>query len=105
MKRVNAIVKKQGKLTELFTRKATRIVRAVESAIDYAKDQVDICKETAEDIMNSFGEVAENTDREELQNRLNAYAAKMDEAATWERYAKYFEDLRNKLNEEVEVEE
>lgn len=105
MKRVNAIVKSAGKISEFFTRKADRILRGVDTAIACAKDNADEAKDAAFDLMNSLGDASSKEDTNKLQNLLNAYAEKMDEAERWDNYARYFEELKAKLNEEVKVEE
>ena len=105
MKRVNAIVKCVGKLTEVFSRKAERILRGVDSAIASAKDSADECRDAAFDIMNSLGDASSKEDSNKLQKMLNEYAAKMEEAERWDKYAKHFEDLKAKLSEDVPVEE
>lgn len=105
MKRVNAIVKAVGKITEVFTRKADRILRGVEAAIACAKDNADEARESAYDIMNSMGDASSKEDSVKLQDLLSNYAAKMEEAERWDKYVTYFEDLKVKLNEEISVEE
>lgn len=107
MKRVNAIVKAVNKLTEVFDRKVKRILRSVDAAIDSAKDHADLLREEADNIMISLGEVADGDEqsREKLQTLLCRYAEKMEEAATYDRYAEHFEHLKAKLNEDVEVEQ
>lgn len=104
MKRVNAIVKAKDAISEIFIRKADRILRNVDSAIACAKDNADEAKEAAEDIMNSLGEVASKTDTEAFQEKLNLYAAKCEEVDRWTAYVGYFEKLKAALNEDVAVE-
>lgn len=105
MKRVNAIVKAVGKITEIFTRRAERILRGVDSAIACAKDNADEAREAAFDLMNSLGEVSSKEDTASLQERLSNYINKMEEAERWDKAAKYLEELKVKLNEDVEVEQ
>ena len=104
MKRIYAIVKAKDKISEIFDRKAKRILRGIDSAIACAKDCADEAKEAASDIIDSLGEVSSKDDTAVLQTRLNDYAKKREEADRWEQYAQYFEELKNKLNEEVEIE-
>lgn len=104
MKRVNAIIKVKDKITEIFSRKADRILRGVDQAIACAEDNADEAKESAYDIMNTLGDASSKEDSDKLQNLLNKYAEKMEEADRWTAYAKYFKELKDKLNEEVEVE-
>lgn len=105
MKRVNAIVKAVGKITEIFTRRAERILRGVDSAIACAKDNADEAREAAFDLMNSLGEVSSKEDTESLQKRLSNYINKMEEAERWDKAAQHLEELKTKLNEDVEVEQ
>lgn len=105
MKRVNAIVKCVGKITEVFSRKADRLLRGVDSAIASAKDSADEAREAAYDLMNSLGDASSKEDSAKLQNILNQYAQKREEADRWENYAKYFEELKKALEEDVPVEE
>lgn len=105
MKRVNAIVKAVGKITEIFTRRAERILRGVDSAIACAKDNADEAREAAFDLMNSLGEVSSKEDTANLQERLSNYINKMEEAERWDKAAQHLEELKVKLNENVEVEE
>lgn len=105
MKRVNAIVKAVGKITEIFTRRAERILRGVDSAIACAKDNADECRESAYDLMVSMGDASSKEDSVKLQDIISDYAAKMEEAERWDKYVKYFEELKVKLNEEIEVEQ
>ena len=105
MKRVNAIVKAVGKISEIFARKADRILRGVETAIACAKDNADEARESAFDLMNSLGDASSKEDSVKLQSILNNYAAKMEEAERWDSYVRYFEQLKEKLNEDVPVEE
>lgn len=101
MKRVNFITKNGGVMTEVFDRKAKRIVRQVEQAIDSAKDHASDCRERAEEIMNSLGEVAGSDQTAQLQDRLNGYIEAMDCAENAINTAKILEGLLKKLNEDV----
>lgn len=105
MKRVNAIVKAVGKISEIFTRKADRILRGVETAIACAKDNADEAREAAYDLMNSLGDASSKEDSNKLQEILNNYAAKMEEAERWDGYVRYFEKLKADLNADVPMEE
>lgn len=104
MKRVNAIVKAVGKISEIFARKADRILRGVDTAIACAKDNADEAREAAYDIMNSLGDASSKEDSSKLQKLLNDYAAKREEADRWDAYAKYYAELKEQLNEDVPVE-
>lgn len=103
-KRINAITRSLGVLTEVLDRKASRINRGVEQAQADALDNAATCREEAMEIVNSLGEVAGAKDTAALQERLNSYTAKMQEAEDWDAVAKRFEHLKSILEEEVEVE-
>ena len=105
MKRVNAIVKAVGKISEIFTRKADRILRRVDTAIACAKDNADETREAAYDLMNSLGDASSKEDSGKLQDILNNYIAKMEEAERWDGVVRHLEKLKQDLNEEVSVEE
>lgn len=106
MKRVNAITKgKASCITDLIDRKAKRIMRAVEQAIDCASDKVDSCKDAAEEIINGFGEVSGADDTRALQSQINLYLDKVAEAESWADNVKRLKALKEKLNSEVELSE
>ncbi len=106
MKRVNAITKgKASCITDLIDRKAKRIMRAVEQGIDYSSDMADACKDAAEEIINSFGDVAGPDHTEELQSKINDYLCKVAEAEKWAENIDRLKVLKEKLNEEVEISE
>ena len=106
MKRVNAITKgKASCITELLDRRAKRIMRSIEQAIDFASDKIDSCNDAAEEIIKSFGESAGCDDTCELKDKINAYLDKVDEANSWSVTVDRLQVLRNKLNEEVEITE
>lgn len=106
MKRVNAITKgKASCITDLIDRKARRIMRAVEQAIDCASDRVDSCNDAAEEIINGFGNVAGSEDTGALQGKINAYLDKVAEAESWARNVERLKALKDKLNTEVEITE
>lgn len=106
MKRVNAITKgKASCITELIDRKAKRIMRGVDQAIDFASDKIDECNDAAEEIINSFANCAGGDDSSKLQSRFNAYADKIAEAERWTKQVERLKGLKDKLNAEVEIED
>lgn len=106
MKRVNAITKgKASCITDLIDRKAKRIMRAVEQAIDYASDKIDSCNDAAEEIINSFGNYAGAEDTTALQGQINVYLDKVAEAERWTKNVERLKALKAKLNAEVKIEE
>lgn len=106
MKRVNAISKgKSSFISDLIDRKAKRIMRQVEQAIDYAADKVEELKDIAEAILNSFGDYAEASQTSSLQSRINAYTDKVAEVEEWEAQLERLKALKAKLEEEVKIDE
>jgi len=105
MKRINAIIKVKDKITEVFSRKAERVLRGIDAAIACAEDNADEAKDAAYDIMNSLGEASSKDDSSKLQTLLNNYAAKIEESERWAAYAGYYRELKAKLEEEVETED
>lgn len=106
MKLVYAIIKgKAFSLTELFDRKAKRILRSVDQAIAYAEDKAYECKLAADEVINTFGECASGDDTDALNAKFNAYTEKLAEAEEWEKQVQRFNTLKDKLNSEVTIEE
>lgn len=105
MKRIDAITRCKGILSEVLNRKSARILRQVDQAIDMAKDSAEEAREAADEIMNSLGESAESSQTSDLLCKLNAYKDKIAEAKGWDEVVTIFEDLKIKLYEDVQVEE
>ena len=105
MKRVNAITRCKGVINELLDRKANRILRQVHQAIDAAKDKVSDLEEKKEAIIAKLGGVAGAEQTGALQGKLNEYIDVCNEIEDYKRSIKHLEDLRDNLNEEVEISE
>lgn len=106
MKRINAIVKgTANKITDFLSRKADRVIRGVDSAIDFAKDKIADLKENAEETINSFGNYAGSGDSEGLKSCIQKYCDLIETAECWEAQLARLEELKKKLNTEVKVEE
>lgn len=106
MKRVNAITKgKASCITELIDRKAKRIMRGVDQAIDCASDKIDECNDAAEEIINSFATCAGSDETAALNTRINAYLDKVAEAEKWAAQVERLKVLKDKLNAEVVLED
>lgn len=103
MKRVNAITRCKGILAETLDRKASRILRQVNQAIDAAKDKAADLEEKAEEIINSLGTVAGADDTFALQAKINKYLDTCSEVEGYQEAVKRLEALKEKLNAEVEV--
>jgi len=106
MKRVNAITKgKASCITELVDRKAKRIMRGVDQAIDFASDKIDELNDAAEELINSLGDVAGNTDTSALATRINRYADTLSAIEDWTNTVKRLKTLKEKLNADVKLED
>ena len=103
--RLNALIKCVGVITEVFTRKANRVLRAVDQAIDCAKDSADEARCKAAEELKKLGDATSYSDSGKLKEILCNYGKNIEEAERWDRYAGYYEKLKEQLNEEVEVEE
>lgn len=104
-KRIKAITRNLGVLSEVLDRKAERIKRGVEQAQADALDNAAAAREEALEIINGFGDVAGAKDTDNLKDALNNYIAKMQEAEDWDAVAKRFDHLKEVLEEEVDVED
>lgn len=98
MKKINAIVKGINDASE---RKANRIIRQVEQAIDMAKDSAQDAKDHAEEIMSSLGQYGEASQTASLADRLNDYKDSVITAKRWGEVAEVFTDLKSKLLEDI----
>ena len=105
MKRIDAITRCKGVLTEMLNRKSSRVMRQVDQAIDAARDNAQAAREKADEIMDSFGCVAESSQTAQLCGKLNQYKDAIIDAKDWDEVADIFEELKKKLQEDVEVEE
>lgn len=105
MRRIDAILKVKDKLTEMFDRKAARILRGVDQAIACAKDDADEARDAAKDIMEKLGNASAKDQTANLQSLLNDYNDKIQEAKAAEEAAANFEELKKTLLENVEVED
>lgn len=103
MKRVNAITRCKGLLAETLDRKANRILRQVNQAIDAAKDKAADLEEKAEEVINSLGSVAGSDQTSALQDKLNKYLDVCNEAEQYKKVVARLEGLKEKLNADVEV--
>ena len=105
MKRITAITKCKGVLAETLNRKANRIRRAVQQAIDCAEDKAATFMEQAEEIINNLGDKAGASDTPALQDALNEYVTVMNQAKAYSEAATTYRELAVKLEEEVTVED
>lgn len=106
MKRVEAIAKgKASCITDLLNRKAKRIMRGVEQAIDYAADKVEEYNDLIEKSINAFGEAAESGMSEALQCKINKYADLVGTKEGWEAQLVRLKDLKKTLEADVKVDE
>jgi hypothetical protein len=106
MKRIDAVIKgKATQMTDTLTRKAARILRNVDQAIDWAEDQLEMQNERAEALINSLGTVADGSCTRECSDRINSYIDTVKMADEWKKSIAILNNLKEKLNAEVEVEE
>lgn len=103
MKKVDAIVRKKATGTEdAMNRKAQRLMRNVENAIAFAEDKVDECEEGAEKTLSCLGYQYDTTS---TSNVINNYIESVKELNAWKDSLKILKDLKERLSEEVEVED
>ena len=106
MKRVEAIAKgKSSCITDLLNRKAKRIMRGVEQAIDYAADKIEESKDCIEAAINKFADVADSGMSDKLQININRYADLVANKEQWEAQYKRLVELKKALEADVKVEE
>ena len=106
MKRVEAIAKgKASCITDLLNRKAKRIMRGVEQAIDYAADKVEEYNDLIEKAINAFGSAAESGMSDALQSKINKYTDYVSAKESWEAQLSRLKDLKKALEADVKVEE
>lgn len=106
MKRVEAIAKgKSSCITDLLNRKAKRIMRGVEQAIDYAADKVEEYKDSIESAINAFAGASESGMSDKLQSYINRYTDLVAAKEGWEAQYKRLTELKAKLEEDVKVDD
>lgn len=106
VKRIDAIVKCIGNsISDMLQRKAKRILRDLDDAIANNSDEADKAELEAEAYVNKLGDAATMDDRSKRAVIFNKYCACLEEAERRKKYNKYLEDLKKKLDEDVEVEE
>lgn len=106
MKRVEAIAKgKASCITDLLNRKAKRIMRGVEQAIDYAADKVEEYNDLVEKAINDLASAAESGMSDALQCKINKYADFVGTKEGWESQLARLKDLKKALEADVKVDE
>lgn len=103
MKRINAITRSKGIIASVLDRKAKRLERQVCQAIDAAKDKADELRESAEEIINRMGKKTDAEQTHDLQLLLNTYVSTRTSAAAYDDAVKYLTELKEKLQEEVDI--
>ena len=101
MKRIDAIIKCKGVVSEVFNRKAKRIRRAVEQIADAADDKAVEYEEKADELLNRLGDYAGSEQTAGLQDILNKWNCSIQDAKSCRESAKNFRALLKKLDEEV----
>lgn len=98
-KRINLIVKGKGIVESLLQIREKKVMRAVESAADYAEEQQLDADAASLKALTRIGECADNS--EALKAAINLYCEALDEKEAWEKKAKQIATLKKALNEEV----
>lgn len=104
MKRIDAITRGKGLISEVLNRRSARVMRQLDQAIDAAKDAAQDHRDAAELIINSFGEAADGSQTDMLCKKFNRYIDEMSDVEVAENTAKILTELKKKLNEDVKVE-
>lgn len=106
MKKINAIVKgKASLLPDLLNRKASRILRNVDSAIAAAEDGMDAATAQMEKFVLQLGDVTGGDDTEKCGDVLNAYVMAAKTHRAWKESRDILAALKKELNSEVEIPE
>lgn len=106
MKRIDCIIKgKASKITDILSRKSKRIMRGVETAIDYAADKVEEYNDLQEKAIDQLGCAAESGMSDALQSRINCYLDMARNKEEWQNQLSRLKDLKAKLEEDVELAE
>lgn len=100
-KMISLIVKGKGIAEKLFATRERKINRAVESAKDYALDQILEAENAQLRAIQRMGEVVDNSDA--LQDAINEYCDALDAAEMWKKKAEQIDKLKDALQEEVPV--
>lgn len=103
MKRINAITRGKGILASVLDRRAKRLDRQVCQAIDAAKDKADELREKAEELINKMGKKTDAEQTHDLQDLLNSYVNTLNEAELYDKAVEHLTELKEKLQEDVEV--
>lgn len=100
MKRINLIVKGKGVIDSLLNIREKKILRAVESAADYAEEKQLDAEADALKAIEEMGKVADDSDR--LSVCINNYCDALTDKEEWKKKAEQIAALKVALNETVE---
>lgn len=104
MKLINFIVNPaNGILTEVLKRKAKRIQRNIEQAIETCEDEIDELKEQNVVTLKSLGEVAEASSTGKMADILSKICTNEEKIAQKNRCIEYLKKVRAELDKEVDV--
>ena len=103
MKRITHVVNPKGVRSDALTRCEDRIRRQVDQAIASAEDNAAEANDAAESIIDGLGTSSGKEDTGKLQDRINKYLALREEAWGWNRQVKFLNELKTKLDEEVDI--
>ena len=99
-KRINLIVKGKGVIESLLKIREKKIMRAVESAADFAEEKQLDAEAAALKALEAMGEAADNSD--ELTACINNYCEALADKDAWKEKASQIAALKKALNEDVE---
>lgn len=102
MKRISIIAKKVTTYVNSALRER-KINRIIEAALDKAETNALEAEDEAEQILDSLGEVADNDSA--INDKLNAFIKALENAENWRNTKAKIEQFKERLNEEVPVEE
>ena len=102
MKRISIIAKKVTTYVNSALRER-KINRIIEAALDKAETNTLEAEDEAEQILDSLGEVADNDSA--INDKLNAFIKALEKAENWRNTKAKIEQFKERLNEEVPVEE
>lgn len=104
MKLIDFIVNPaDGVLTEVLKRKAKRIERNVEQAIETCEDEIDELKEQNLVVLKSLGEVADASSASKMADVFSKICTNEEKIAQKERCIQYLKNVRAELNKEVDI--
>lgn len=103
MKRLSLIVKGEGIVASLLGIRENKIKRAVESAGDYAEEQILDANAAKLKALEALGKGADSSDS--CRSAINAYCDACEAIDAWSKKAEYIAQLKADLESEVPTDE